>query len=78
MNTIKPSKLRHIMHSFHFGFLKWLSPIIGALIIASPLPDEFGIAFLGMSKVKTAVLMPISFFMNLIGIYALIAFFHLL
>ena len=78
MNTIKPSTLKHILKSFHFGFLKWLSPLIAAFIIASPLPDEFGITLLGMSKVRTAVLMPLSFIMNMFGIYVLIGFSHLL
>lgn len=76
--VMKPSTIKHILHSLHFGFLKWLSPIIGALIIASPLPDELGISLLGMSKVKTSVLIPISFAMNMLGIYALIGFSHLI
>ena len=78
MKTLKPKTVHHILHSFHFGFLKWLSPIIGALIIASPLPDELGITLLGISKEKTVVLMPISFAMNALGIYLLISFSHLL
>lgn len=76
--SMKPSTVRHIFHSLHFGFLKWLSPILGALIIASPFPDEIGISLLGMSKVKTSVLIPISFAMNMLGIYALIQFSHLI
>lgn len=78
MATIKPKTLHYIFHSFHFGFLKWLSPILGALIIASPFPDELGITLLGMSKVRTAVLLPVSFVMNMLGIYILIGFSHLL
>ncbi len=78
MSAIKPSKMRHILRSFHFGFLKWLSPILGALIIASPLPDEFGIALLGLSKVKLGVLIPITLLMNMLGIYLLIQFSYLL
>jgi hypothetical protein len=73
MSVIKPSLLRRFMHTLHFGFLKWISPIVGALIIASPLPDEFGLTLMGMSKTKTAVLMPIAFAMNVLGIYALVA-----
>jgi hypothetical protein len=76
--SMKPSTVKHIFHSLHFGFLKWLSPVLGALIIASPLPDEIGISLLGMSKVKTSVLIPISFVMNMLGIYVLIEFSHLL
>lgn len=76
--AIKPSTLIYIAKSFHFGFLKWLSPVIGALIIASPLPDEFGITLLGMSKIRLSFLIPIAFAMNMLGIYLLILFGHLL
>lgn len=78
MKTMKPSTVKYILKSFHFGFMKWLSPVVGAIIIASPLPDEFGITLLGISKVKVAVLMPIAFVMNVLGIYLLIAFSSLL
>ncbi len=71
-NMVKPATVRHIMHSFHFGFLKWLSPLLGAFIIASPLPDEFGLTLLGISKVRVSVLMPIAFAMNFLGIYILV------
>ncbi len=74
VKTVKPKTMKHIIKSFHFGFLRWISPIVGAFIIASPLPDEFGIALLGMSKVKVAVLIPISLAMNILGIYLLVIF----
>ncbi len=78
INVLKSSKVKHILHSFHFGFLKWLSPLVGALIIASPLPDEFGIALMGISKVKVWLIMPVAFIMNALGIYALIGFANLI
>jgi hypothetical protein len=74
--SFKPSFIKHIMNSFHLGFMKWLAPIFGALIIASPLPDELGLTLLGLSKTRLIVLIPISFFMNLLGIYGLIWFAH--
>lgn len=60
--------VRHFLNSFHLGFWKWLSPILGALIIASPLPDEFGVSLLGLSKVRIAILLPVAFVMNFLGI----------
>ena len=74
INVMKPSKVKKILHSFHFGFLKWLSPILGSIIIASPLPDELAISLLGMSKIKATVLMPIAFIGNYVGIYLLALF----
>lgn len=62
---------KHFLGSFHFGFLKWLSPILGGFIIASPLPDELGLALMGLSKTRLLVLVPISFVCNFIGILAL-------
>lgn len=72
--SLKPSLAKHILSSFHLGFLKWLSPLLGALIIASPLPDEFGLMLLGISKIRVMVLVPIAFVMNALGIYILIWF----
>jgi hypothetical protein len=77
-HAINMKKVRHFFHSFHFGFLKWLGPVLGALIIASPLPDEFGISLLGMSKIKTTVLLPVSYVMNFLGIYLIVAFANLI
>jgi len=54
----------------HFGLMRILIPVFGALVIASPLPDEIGLAILGFSKTKTFYMFPITFAMNFLGIYA--------
>lgn len=72
MNSIKPSIVKHIFASFHLGSMKWLAPFVGAVIIASPLPDEIGLTLMGLSKVKLAILMPVSFVMNSLGIYLIV------
>jgi hypothetical protein len=74
MDSMKPSVLRHILNTFHLGFMKWISPILGALIIASPLPDEFGLALLGLSRTRISILIPVSFIMNFLGVYLLLWF----
>ncbi len=72
------SVVRHVLNSFHLGFWKWLAPILGALIIASPLPDEFGLSLLGLSRVRVATLLPIAFVMNFLGILLISAVSHFL
>lgn len=72
------SVVRHFLNSFHLGFWKWLAPLLGALIIASPLPDEFGISLLGLSRVRITVLLPIAFVMNFLGILLVAAVAHVL
>lgn len=47
---------------------RWVSFALGALIIASPLPDELGISLLGFSKMKTVWFVPVSYVFNGIGI----------
>jgi len=73
-SAFKPSLVRHIFKSFHLGFMKWFAPILGALIIASPLPDEFGLMLMGMSRTKLYFLLPIAFIMNVLGIYLIVNF----
>ncbi len=53
---------------FKKGVLHYITPILGALIIASPLPDELGLAMMGISKIKLKTLIPISLCMNFLGI----------
>lgn len=53
---------------FKRRLFRWIGPFIGALIIASPFPDEFGIALMGMTKMKDRVFLPLSFVFNALGI----------
>jgi hypothetical protein len=70
--------VRHFLNSFHLGFWKWLAPLLGALIIASPLPDEFGLSLLGLSRARIAILLPVALVMNFFGILAVAAIAHAL
>jgi len=72
--SIKTSVAKRVMSSFHYGFLKWLSPILGAFIIASPLPDELGLGLMGLSRTKATILAPIALAMNALGIYLIVIF----
>lgn len=48
--------------------LRWPAMVLGALIVASPLPDEAGLALLGISHLPIRWLLPLSFLLNGIGI----------
>lgn len=49
-------------------YIAWMLPILGALIIASPLPDELGVSLLGISKMSDAKFILISYLSNAAGI----------
>ena len=64
---------RKFVRLFQHGFLKWLLVLLGGLILASPFPDELGLAILGLAKIKTRLLLPLSYIMNFLGILAIIS-----
>jgi hypothetical protein len=71
--VVRGRQIKKIFAYFHGGIFRWLSPVLGALIIASPFPDELGLALMGMSKVRSLYMIPITFVMNFIGIWAVIS-----
>lgn len=68
LHLIRKSKSKRLISIFQLKLFRWLVPFIGALIVASPLPDELGLAMMGLSKMKTSIFVPISFLLNFLGI----------
>lgn len=58
-------RLKKLMRLKYF---KWFSFFVGGLIIASPFPDELGVALMGFSKMKILPFMIMSFVLNSLGI----------
>lgn len=54
--------------SDRYNYLKVVSFMVGAIVVASPLPDEIGLAFMGVSGVHAKYFLPVTFVLNLIGI----------
>lgn len=77
MEFIRHSRF-HIRR-FHFLWklkaFRWMFSILGAIIIASPLPDDIGLAIMGLSKTNTHFFILTSVFLNFIGILTLILIF---
>lgn len=65
---LKHSGLRRLIAVFRLRCFRWLMPLVGALIVASPFPDEIGLALMGLSRLRTAVFLPLSFALNFLGI----------
>lgn len=62
---------RKWMKVLHLSKARFLGAILGAIVIASPLPDELGLALMGMSNVKARWIAPMSFTFNFLGILAI-------
>jgi uncharacterized membrane protein YdcZ (DUF606 family) len=50
---------------------KIIIPVIAGFIIASPLPDEFGVAIFGAAKYEPRKFVILSYCLNFIGILAI-------
>jgi len=59
------SALRNIGHWLDRGPLWW----VGALVIASPLPDELGLLMMGLSHIRVSHFIVLSYAMNALGIF---------
>ena len=68
----------HVSKLFSTPYFAWFAPALGAIIIASPLPDEIGIGLLGVTKLKNWQFMILSFVLNSFGIFVIITLVNLL
>lgn len=57
---------------FKSPYFAWILPVIGAFIIASPLPDEAGVSMLGLSKIKKWQFFLVTFLLNAAGIFIIV------
>lgn len=53
-------------------YFAWILPVIGALIIASPFPDEIGIGLMGISRMKSWQFLFLAFMLNSAGIFFIV------
>ncbi len=63
-------EIKHLIHTKYFS---WTLPVLGAIIIASPLPDELGIGLMGIAHMKTGKFILVSFLLNSIGIFLIVS-----
>ncbi len=64
---------RKLSHIFHSKLLRWTLPVIGAAIIASPLPDELGVGLMGISKLSAWRFSLLSWVLNSVGIFTAVS-----
>ncbi|HSH31689.1 MAG TPA: hypothetical protein VK963_03440 [Candidatus Saccharimonadales bacterium] len=62
----------YLIDLFKTPFFGWMLPLVGAVMIASPLPDEMGISLLGLSKLKQWQFLLLTFSLNALGILAVV------
>lgn len=73
---LKPVFINHggkpLKKLFKTPYFSWILPIVGVILIMSPLPDEIGLGLLGISRLKTWPLLGFLFLLNTSGIFLVI------
>ena len=64
----KRSQLFRSIHAPKAGIAHYLFSFVGAIIVASPLPDEIGLFMMGFSKMKTRYIVPLLFALDLVAV----------
>ncbi len=62
-------KFNILLQKLHLGFVL---PLVGAIIVASPLPDELGLIMLGVSKLKYREIAVLTYILNTAGILLIV------
>jgi hypothetical protein len=70
--VIEKLKLRRIKQALSRPYGKWVLVVIGAIFVSSPLPDEVGLALMGVSKANRFFVLALCFFLNFIGAFIVI------
>jgi hypothetical protein len=73
---IKPIFMNHggrpLRKLFKTPYFAWAVPIVGAILIMSPFPDEVGLGLMGMSKVKTWQLLLMLYLLDVTGVFLIV------
>lgn len=65
---LRKTDTERLVSIFHRRLFRWPFQFAGALVVASPLPDELGLAMMGISKIRASLFAPLSFLLNSAGI----------
>lgn len=58
----------HFAHLFKIKFFRTIITVLGAITIATPIPDEIGLAMMGIGKTRLPAISLITFLLNGFGI----------
>ncbi len=73
-HALRPTLLEHFKErlALRHRLPTWVTTLAGAVILASPLPDELAAGFLGLSSMRTRRFLVLSFLLNSAGIFVML------
>lgn len=67
------TKYKRIGEFLKLAAVRAVLPVVGAILVASPLPDEIGLAMMGVSKIKTRFFVITMYILHFLGILFIIS-----
>lgn len=67
------SRYKRVSEFLKLSIVRAVLPIVGAVLVASPLPDEIGLAMMGVSKIKTKFFVITMYILHFLGILFIIS-----
>lgn len=64
--------IHEMIARLRYKYTSWILIVAGGISLATPIPDEIGVALLGISHFKQVYLLGICFVLNTIGILAIV------
>jgi len=61
-------RISYVKHLFHSKYFHWMLPVVAAIMVGSPFPNELALGILGVSGVQTRTILFISSTFNFLGI----------
>lgn len=71
LSLLRQQQRRRFKKLLRLPSARWILGALGLLIIASPFPDELGVAFLGFARTRREFFSALSFAANFLGILAI-------
>lgn len=62
----------HVSRLLSTPYFGWLSPVIGAVIIASPFPDEIGVSLMGISHIRNWQFVLVTLILDILSIFIIV------
>lgn len=64
--------IHQMVARLRYKYTSWILVVAGAISLATPIPDEIGVALLGISHFNKAYLLGVCFVLNTIGLLAIV------
>jgi predicted Na+-dependent transporter len=72
------SRHNHLHKILHTRYFAWTLPVIGAILMATPLPDEIAVSLLGLSKLSYSKFIAIALVSHFLGISLILTSFKVI